>query len=59
MKSKKKLYTITNAAEDVFKKDYELSEREFKFLDKLFKDMNESADDLYVGDLYIEEAKSL
>lgn len=55
MANTKKLYTITNAAEDIFEKKYELSEREYKFLDKLFKDMNKSSEYLYVGNLSIKE----
>lgn len=57
MASKKKTYLITNAAEDIFKMKYDLSENEFKFLSKLFKTMNEESRHCYVGDLYVEEVK--
>ena len=57
MASKKKTYLITNAAEDIFKMEYDLSEREFNFLSKLFKTMDEKSCYCHVGYLDVEEVK--
>lgn len=57
MASKKKKYIITNAGEDIFEMEYELSETQFNFLNKLFAEMNRKSHGFYTSYLCVRETK--